>query len=113
MWYSIYLQSHLSRCSVDIVQLKWSRINVKGKAHKHSFVRDGDEKRTVSAVVDATKGKNAVTATCQGGISGLLCLKVSLLSPRRSRTSEAASDRGRRRVPAAARRIVSRSVRDN
>ncbi|GAA5990323.1 hypothetical protein JCM10908_007318 [Rhodotorula pacifica] len=69
--------SHLSRCSVDIVQLKWSRINVKGKAHKHSFVRDGDEKRTVSVVVDATKGKNAITATCQGGVSGLLCLKTT------------------------------------
>lgn len=71
-------QSHIHRACVDIVQLKWSRINVKGKAHKHSFVRDGDEKRTVSVVVDATKGKKAITATCQGGISGLLCLKVRI-----------------------------------
>ncbi|POY71553.1 hypothetical protein BMF94_5416 [Rhodotorula taiwanensis] len=69
--------SHIHRACVDIVQLKWSRINVKGKAHKHSFVRDGDEKRTVSVVVDATKGKKAITATCQGGISGLLCLKTT------------------------------------
>ncbi|BGP58041.1 hypothetical protein JCM8202_001720 [Rhodotorula sphaerocarpa] len=69
--------SHLSRCSVDLVQLKWSRINVKGKAHKHSFVRDGDEKRTVSVVVDATAGQKAITASCRGGISGLLCLKTT------------------------------------
>ncbi|BGP03260.1 Uricase [Rhodotorula toruloides] len=69
--------AHLSRCSVDIVQLKWSRIQVNGQPHKHSFVRDGDEKRTVSVVIDATKGKNALTATCQGGITGLLCLKTT------------------------------------
>ncbi|GAA6020416.1 hypothetical protein JCM10207_002100 [Rhodosporidiobolus poonsookiae] len=69
--------AHLSRCSVDIISLKWSRIPVNGKPHKFSFVRDGDEKRTVSVVVDATKGKNQVTATCTSGLKDLLCLKTS------------------------------------
>lgn len=93
------MQSHLSRCSVDIVQLKWSRINVKGKAHKHSFVRDGDEKRTVSAVVDATKGKNTIKATCQGGISGLLCLKVNFWSRRLSRRFQSSKGLWREKYP--------------
>jgi len=68
--------AHVHRCSVDVVQLKWSRIPVKGKAHPWSFVRNGDDKRTASVVVDATKGKNAITATCQGGLKDLLVLKT-------------------------------------
>ncbi|GAA6063492.1 hypothetical protein JCM10212_004451 [Sporobolomyces blumeae] len=67
--------AHLHRVCVDITQLKWSRIPVKGQPHKHSFVRDGDEKRFTSVVVDATKGKNQVTATCASGIKDLLVLK--------------------------------------
>ncbi|GAA5840294.1 hypothetical protein JCM11251_006687 [Rhodosporidiobolus azoricus] len=69
--------SHLSRCSVDVIQLKWSRIPVKGKPHRFSFVRDGEDKRTVSVVVDATKGKNQVTATCTAGLKDKLVLKTS------------------------------------
>ncbi|GAA5888472.1 hypothetical protein JCM6882_008632 [Rhodosporidiobolus microsporus] len=69
--------SHLSRCSVDIIQLKWSRIAVSGKPHRFSFVRDGEDKRTVSVVVDATKGKNQVTATCTAGLKDKLVLKTS------------------------------------
>ncbi|GAA5940273.1 hypothetical protein JCM3775_004417 [Rhodotorula graminis] len=67
---------HISRASVDVVQLKWSRIPVKGKPHPWSFVRNGDDKRTASVVVDATKGKDAITATCQGGLKDLLVLKT-------------------------------------
>ncbi|GAA6001665.1 uncharacterized protein JCM10292_004984 [Rhodotorula paludigena] len=68
---------HIHRCSVDIVQLKWSRIPVDGKPHKHSFVRNGDDKRTVSVTIDATKGKNAITATCTAGLKDLLVLKTT------------------------------------
>lgn len=39
-------------------------------------MRNGDDKRTASVVVDATKGKNAITATCQGGLKDLLVLKT-------------------------------------
>ncbi|KAG8980212.1 hypothetical protein FRB90_007751, partial [Tulasnella sp. 427] len=35
---------HLNKSFVEIQQFKWSRIPVGGKDHKHSFVRDGDEK---------------------------------------------------------------------
>ncbi|GAA5864885.1 hypothetical protein JCM1840_004938 [Sporobolomyces johnsonii] len=72
--------SHLHKCSVDITQLKWSRISCQGKPHKHSFVRNGDDKRFTSVVVDATKGKNQITATCQSGIKDLLVLKSTASS---------------------------------
>lgn len=83
-------QSHLNKVSVDITQLKWSRIPVKGQPHKHSFVRNGEEKRFTSVVVDATRGIKNVTATCESGIKDLLVLKstessfenVSLLPPK-------------------------------
>ncbi|GAA6037679.1 hypothetical protein JCM8097_002281 [Rhodosporidiobolus ruineniae] len=69
--------AHLHRCSVDIIQLKWSRISVAGKPHKHSFVRDGEDKRVVSVVVDATKGKKNITATCSAGLKDLLVCKTT------------------------------------
>jgi len=68
---------HIHKAFIDIEQLKWSRITVSkdGKPHKHSFTRDGEEKRVTSVEVDATKGKNAVTAKVTSGMSGLLVLK--------------------------------------
>lgn len=36
---------------MDIESLKWSRIPVQGIEHKHSFVRDGEEKRFTSVEV--------------------------------------------------------------
>jgi urate oxidase len=38
-------------------------------------VRDGEDKRHVSVVVDGTKGKNNLSATCKSGVSDLLVLK--------------------------------------
>ncbi|GAA5930800.1 uncharacterized protein JCM15063_002463 [Sporobolomyces koalae] len=67
--------SHLHRVSVDVTQSKWSRIPVRGQPHKHSFVRNGEEKRFTSVVVDASKGVKNVTATCESGIKDLLVLK--------------------------------------
>ena len=67
--------SHIHKAHVDIIKLKWSRIPVKGAPHKHSFVRDGEDKRHVSVVVDATQGKNRLSATCKAGVSDLLVLK--------------------------------------
>lgn len=42
---------HVRKAFVDIESLKWSRIPVQGVEHKHSFVRDGEEKRTTSVEV--------------------------------------------------------------
>lgn len=67
--------SHIHKAHVDITKLKWSRIPVKGQHHKHSFVRDGDDKRHVGVVVDATKGKQQLSATLKAGVSDLLVLK--------------------------------------
>ncbi|KDE02389.1 uricase [Microbotryum lychnidis-dioicae p1A1 Lamole] len=69
--------SHIHKAHVNVIQLKWSRIPVAGKAHKHSFVRNGDEKRFTNVTVDATKGKNVATATVTSGISELLVLKTT------------------------------------
>ncbi|GAA6055839.1 hypothetical protein JCM3770_004785 [Rhodotorula araucariae] len=68
--------AHLHRCSVDVVQLKWMRIAVEGRPHPWSFVRNGEDKRTASVVVDATRGKNKITATCEAGLKDLLVLKT-------------------------------------
>jgi len=42
---------HIHKAFVDIESLKWSRIPVQGMEHKHSFVRDGEEKRVTSVEV--------------------------------------------------------------
>lgn len=42
---------HIHKAFVDIESLKWSRIPVQGVEHKHSFVRDGEEKRLASVEV--------------------------------------------------------------
>ncbi|KAH8653413.1 uricase [Xylariales sp. PMI_506] len=42
---------HISVANVDIIRHRWTRITVDGQPHPHSFYRDGDEKRTVSARV--------------------------------------------------------------
>lgn len=62
---------------MDITQLKWSRIPVAGKPHKHSFVRNGDDKRLTSVTIDGTAGKDKMTATLSSGIKDLLVLKTT------------------------------------
>lgn len=57
--------------------LKWSRIAVAGKPHKHSFVRNGDDKRFTSVTVDGTAGKAKLSATVSSGIVDLLVLKTT------------------------------------
>lgn len=42
---------HVQKAFVDIELLTWSRIPVQGVEHKHSFVRNGEEKRTTSVEV--------------------------------------------------------------
>jgi len=70
---------HISKCVVTLEQLKWSRIPVgeKGEPHKHSFVRDGNEKIIIKVEVDASAGKDKIKGTISGGLQDLLVLKSS------------------------------------
>lgn len=71
--------SHIDKTEVDLIQHKWTRIVLDqkdGGAHKHSFVRDGDEKRTVRALGERSGTEINVT-TLEGGIKDLLVLKSS------------------------------------
>ncbi|KAJ3504433.1 hypothetical protein NLJ89_g7936 [Agrocybe chaxingu] len=71
--------AHLSKAFVTVEQLRWTRIHVAGEAspegHSHSFYRDGDDKRVVNAVIDATGGKDKLVATVTSGVTDLLVLK--------------------------------------
>lgn len=71
--------AHIDKTEVDLIQHKWTRIELDAKdggAHKHSFVRDGEEKRTVRALGER-QGKDIKVTTLEGGIKGLLVLKSS------------------------------------
>lgn len=63
---------HISKAFIDIISHKWSRIQVGGKDHKWSFVRDGDEKATVECMVDGSAGKENLTASLKCGLKDLL-----------------------------------------
>lgn len=62
--------SHIHTAHVSIIQHRWTRMEVDGKPHPHSFFRDGAEKRLVNA--DAIRGKGIEV---RSGISELLVLK--------------------------------------
>lgn len=61
---------HIHTAHVSIIQHRWTRMEVEGKPHPHSFYRDGAEKRLVNA--DAIEGKGI---EIRSGISELLVLK--------------------------------------
>lgn len=67
--------SHIHKAFITVEQLKWSRISVEGDPHKHSFVRDGEEKIVVNAEIDGTSGKDKISAKIESGIKDLLVLK--------------------------------------
>jgi len=73
--------AHIQKAFVDVEQLKWARIDVgaegQPRSHGHSFWRDGDEKRTASVEIDATAGKDKMTAEVTSGVADLLVLKSS------------------------------------
>jgi len=62
--------SHIHVAHVKITVHRWSRMTVDGKAHPHSFLRDGTDKRTVEVVARRGQG-----ITIKSGIDGLLVLK--------------------------------------
>jgi len=61
---------HIHTAHVSIIQHRWTRMEVEGKPHPHSFYRDGAEKRIVQA--DAIEGKGI---EIRSGLSDLLVLK--------------------------------------
>ncbi|KAJ9656344.1 hypothetical protein H2198_005027 [Neophaeococcomyces mojaviensis] len=61
---------HIHTAHVNIIQHRWTRMEVEGKPHPHSFYRDGAEKRIVQA--DAIEGKGI---EIRSGLSDLLVLK--------------------------------------
>ncbi|KXL45831.1 hypothetical protein M433DRAFT_158679 [Acidomyces richmondensis BFW] len=62
--------SHISVAHVNIKVHRWTRMEVEGKPHPHSFLRDGEEKRTVQIVARRNTG-----ISIRSGIAGLLVLK--------------------------------------
>lgn len=72
---------HITTCQVDIIAHKWSRVVTSdGKAHPHSFVRDGEDKRVVSVRTEKEGGREDGKVTLrslQGGLKDLLILKSS------------------------------------
>jgi urate oxidase len=65
---------HINKSQIRLEKLKWSRIVLPSRpeGHNHSFVRDGEEKEVVEVWVDATKGKDALSATITAGVKDLL-----------------------------------------
>lgn len=66
---------HIHKSFVDIIALKWSRIEVGGKPHGWSFVRDGEEKGIIEVSVDASAGKESPKGSLKIGMKDLLVLK--------------------------------------
>lgn len=66
----IQTYDHINIAHVSIIQHRWTRMDVDGQPHPHSFYRDGAEKRVVNA--DAIRGTGI---EIRSGISELLVLK--------------------------------------
>lgn len=91
--FAVILAGHFSRtyaqvssAVVNVRQTGWSRINVDGKPHDHSFVSAGSELHTSTATVTAGGATSCVT----GGVTDLLVLKTT-----RSAFKEFVTDRYR------------------
>jgi urate oxidase len=61
----------VTRVVIEIAEHGWTRINVGGEPHQHSFTKDGDEKRTTR--VNATRGG----AKIESGVEDLIVLKTT------------------------------------
>lgn len=61
---------HIHAAHVKIIQHRWTRMNIDGKPHPHSFYRDSAEIRVVEAVARENKG-----ITIRSKIEKLLVLK--------------------------------------
>lgn len=61
---------HITAAHVSVIVHRWTRMEVEGKPHPHSFLRDGSETRVVEAVARRSAG-----ISIKSGIKGLLVLK--------------------------------------
>ncbi|KAH7077940.1 hypothetical protein BKA63DRAFT_275040 [Paraphoma chrysanthemicola] len=62
--------SHIHAAHVKIIQHRWTRMEIDGKAHPHSFFRDGEEIRVVESVTREGQG-----VSIRSKIEKLLVLK--------------------------------------
>ncbi|KAF2165639.1 hypothetical protein M409DRAFT_23929 [Zasmidium cellare ATCC 36951] len=62
--------SHITAATVNIIVHRWTRMEVEGKPHPHSFLRDGAETRTIEAVAQRNGG-----ISIRSGINDLLVFK--------------------------------------
>ncbi|HLL99810.1 MAG TPA: urate oxidase [Pyrinomonadaceae bacterium] len=69
--YFLANNTQVSRAVVEIAEHGWTRINVGGAPHEHSFIKSGDEKRTTTA--DVTRE----AASVESGIEDLIVLKTT------------------------------------
>lgn len=69
--YFLANNDQVSRVVIEIAEHGWTRINVGGNPHQHSFVKGGEEKRTTK--IDAARDG----ATVESGIEDLIVLKTT------------------------------------
>ncbi|KAI0773016.1 uricase [Trametes elegans] len=75
--------AQIKKAFITLEQLRWSRIPVASgpgqtpAPHPHAFYRDGDDKRTVEAELDASRGKGEIVARVTAGLKDLLVLKTT------------------------------------
>jgi len=62
--------SHIHTAHVNIIVHRWTRMNIDGKPHPHSFLRDGAETRNVEVTFSRNAG-----FTVKSKLAGLLVLK--------------------------------------
>ncbi|KAI0528114.1 hypothetical protein F5B22DRAFT_583726 [Xylaria bambusicola] len=62
--------AHIDVANINVEVKRWTRMNIDGKPHPHSFYRDGDETRNVEVRVSRADGIDV-----QSSIAGLLVLK--------------------------------------
>jgi urate oxidase len=61
---------HIHAVHVKIIQHRWTRMNIDGKPHPHSFYRDGEETRVIESVTRENEG-----VSIRSKIEKLLVLK--------------------------------------
>lgn len=69
--YFLANNNQVTRAVIEIAEHNWTRINVDGEPHQHSFIKGGDEKRTTK--VNATRDG----ATIESGVEDLIVLKTT------------------------------------
>ena len=69
--YFLANNSQVTRAVIEIAEHDWTRINVGGEPHQHSFIKGGDEKRTTKV------SRTREDATVESGVEDLIVLKTT------------------------------------